>query len=96
MLCITDAALPLIHDLEGKSRSAENVPTLFSSGVGCGTPVIKLEMRSPMEDDIIEEISGFKFHIRPDIKKFIDDAEITAEETFWGKQIKVNTVFGCK
>ena len=96
MMCITDEAIEFINELQTQSQSEDMRLTLISGGVGCGAPVIKLEMRMPMDDDIISEISGFTFHIRPAIERYLEDAEILIEETFWGKKLKVKTVFGCK
>ena len=95
MMCITDEAIKLIKELQTQSESDNLKLTLFSGGVGCGAPVIKLEMREPMDDDIKSEISGFTFHIRAAIERYLEDSEILVEETFWGKKLKVKTVFGC-
>lgn len=96
MFCITDEAAVLVKELQEKTASNNYVLALASAGVGCGAPVIKLEMKQSFDDDVIEEVSGFSIHIRSAILKFLPDAEITVEETFWGKKLKVKTIYGCK
>ncbi|HAK46259.1 MAG TPA: hypothetical protein DCO79_10140 [Spirochaeta sp.] len=95
MMCITDEATGIIQEMQ-KEMTPDLYLTLFSGGVGCGAPVIKLEMKPALEDDIIENISGFEIRIRPAIMKFLPDAEILVEDTFWGKKLKVKTVYGCR
>ena len=96
MMKISDEAIELVQKLQKESSSADQVLTLLSAGAGCGAPAIKLEMRPPLEDDLISEYAGFSIHIRPAISQFLDNAVISADDTFWGKRLKVKTVYGCK
>lgn len=95
MMCITDDAVEIINEMQAEMPNDLKL-TLYSGGVGCGAPVIKLDMKPPLEGDIVEEISGFTIHIRPAIMKFLPDAEIIVEDTFWGKKLKIKTVDGCR
>ena len=95
MICITKEAAEMLNKMLEETESGEKMLTLSSAGAGCGSPAIRIEMRPPLEEDIIAEIDGFTVHIRPSIKRFLKDAEITVEDTFWGKKLKVKTAFGC-
>ena len=96
MICITEEASVLINEMEEQNTAREHKLTLASAGVGCGAPVIKIKMQQPLEDDIVTEISGFTIHIRPSIERFLEGAEIIAEDSFWGRRLKVKTVNGCR
>ncbi len=95
MICITKDAAEMLNKMIEENNSEEKKLTLLSAGAGCGSPAIKIEMRPPLEDDLVTDINGFNFHIRPSIERYLDDAEIKVEDTFWGKKLKVKTVFGC-
>ncbi len=93
---ITEEASSAIQELQDKPESKNLKLTLLSAGAGCGSPAIKLEMRPPLDDDQIYDTGGFTFHIRSAVSKFLDGALIEVDETFWGKQLKVKTEFGCR
>ena len=96
MICITEEAAVLISEIIEQNTDEELYLTLASAGAGCGAPVIKIEMLQPLNDDIISEIAGFSFHIRQSIERFLTGAEIIAEDSFWGRRLKVKTVHGCR
>jgi len=95
MICFSPEASSLIQDLISQETDEVKL-TLLSAGVGCGAPIIKLELRTPLEDDIVHEMGGTTIRIRQNILRYLENAEIITEETFWGTKLKVKTVFGCK
>lgn len=92
---ITPDALPLINSLISENTNAESFLTICSSGTGCGGPLLKLEMRAPLETDIIIEREGIVFHVRENIKERLNGAVIEKKSTFWGDKISVNNGSVC-
>ena len=95
MFKITPAAAELINEMILKSKDNNLKPTICSSGVGCGGPTLKVEMRAPLDNDIIETVNGQTFHIRANIYSNLEGAEIKAEDTFWGLRLHVKTTYRC-
>lgn len=95
MICISPKATAVLTE-QLKQETNDTKLTLLSAGVGCGAPKIKIELRPPLEDDIILNIDGITFRVRQNIMQYIENAEIEIEETYWGTKLKVITVFGCK
>lgn len=96
MLCVTKDAAPVLDDLIKNSDSPEKKLTILSSGTGCGSPILKVEMREPLEDDVKQTIDGFDFNIRAGVLRYLEDAEMEIEDTFWGKKLKIKTAYGCQ
>jgi len=95
MFTVTPSAEEMIKDIIANSKKESFKITVCSSGVGCGGPTLKVEMRAPMENDIIETVGETTFHIRENIHKNLEGSEIDAEDTFWGKRLHVKTSYGC-
>ncbi|MDC7225712.1 MAG: hypothetical protein PQJ61_02985 [Spirochaetales bacterium] len=93
---ISDDAIAFILELIEQTEDKSLKPTLLSAGAGCGTPVIKLEMQTPLEDDEIIEKSDINIHARASIVRYLDGASIILEDTFWGKKLIIKTEFGCR
>lgn len=96
MLNISEDAAKFIKESVDQNKNSNMIPVLMSAGAGCGTPAIKFEMRQALEDDEISEHSGLSIHIRSGIARYIENAELVMEETFWGKKLKVKTEYGCR
>ena len=96
MIKISEDALGMVKKMISENTDPENCPTLSSAGAGCGAPAIKLELRRGLDDDIISDIGGLPFHIRASVQRYLDNAEITVEQTFWGSRLKVSTGYGCR
>ena len=95
MFTVTDAALKMIEELKKDSTGTNRRVTIFSSGVGCGGPSLKVDMELPLEDDEAATINGCTFYVRAPILNFLEGAHIDAVETFWGKRLYVKTTYGC-
>ncbi len=95
MFSVTDEAAKMIKELEKKSGETNKRITIFSSGVGCGGPALKVGMELPLSDDTAETVNTCTFYIRASILKFIEGAHIDSVETFWGKRLYVKTTYGC-
>ena len=95
MFTITPAAAEMMENMIKNSEIENFKITICSSGVGCGGPTLKVEMRAPMENDIIETINQIGFHIRENIYKNLDGSVIDAEDSFWGKRLHIKTSYGC-
>ena len=95
MFTLTEDVKPLLTELT-ESAGQDNLQlTLCSSGTGCGGPILKVDMREPLEDDLEEEAGGFTFRIRQNIHKNLEGAVLEAQDTFWGKKIRVRTTYKC-
>jgi len=95
MFEVTSNAVELINELLQKSENNSHHITICSSGVGCGGPTLKVEMRLAMEDDFVETVEGCTFHIRANIYSNLQGAKIDSADTFWGKRIHVETTYKC-
>jgi len=95
MFTITPSAVEMIKEIVEKSDKEGLRITICSSGVGCGGPTLKVEMRAAMEDDFVETVKGCTFHIRANIYSNLEGALIDAEDSFWGKRLHVKTSYGC-
>lgn len=95
MFEVTPEAGAMIDELAAKASSDDLKVTIFSSGVGCGGPALKVDMRKPMEDDIVKIVDGHTFHIRAMIYYNLRGAVIEAVDTYWGKRIHVKTTYSC-
>ena len=95
MFEVTSGAVELINELIKSSENKTHNITICSSGVGCGGPTLKVEMRTAMEDDIVEIAGGCTFHIRANIYDNLQGAIIEGIDTFWGKRINVKTTYKC-
>ncbi len=95
MFEVTPEAGAMIDELAAKTASDDLEVTIFSSGVGCGGPALKVDMRKPMQDDIIKTVDGYTFHIRATIFYNLRGAVIEAVDTYWGKRIHVKTTYSC-
>lgn len=87
---IKEEALVLIEELLDEAGDSETVLTICSSGTGCGGPLLKLEMRAPLDNDIIVKKEGFTFHIRENISNRLEGAYIEKKTTFWGDKLNIN------
>ena len=96
MLCVTKEAAVILDEIKNSSDSPEKKLTILSSGTGCGSPVLKVEMREPLEDDVTKNIDGYDFHIRTSVQRYLEDAELAIEDTYWGKKLRIHTVYGCR
>ncbi len=94
MFIVTAEALQMIGELTEHAANNKRL-TIFSSGVGCGGPALKVDMELPLKDDIPETISGCTFYIRSAIYKFLEASHLDAVETFWGKRLYVKTTYTC-
>ena len=95
MFTVTPSAVAMMNEMVENSENENLKLTICSSGVGCGGPSLKVEMRAAMENDVVETISGIIFHIRANIHENLADSEIDAEDTFWGKRLHVKTNYRC-
>jgi len=95
MFEVTSNAIGLINELLENSENKSHNITICSSGVGCGGPTLKIEMRAAMNDDIVETVEGCAFHIRANIYSNLEGAKIDSVDTFWGKRIHVKTSYKC-
>ena len=95
MICISEEAAEIIKGMISENTNDGLKLTLLSAGAGCGAPAIKLELRAPLDDDEHQEVSGINLRIRSAVVKYLDNAEITVEDSFWGKRLKVHTGYGC-
>ena len=95
MFTVTPAAVEMINDMVSNSENEKLKLTICSSGVGCGGPSLKVDMRTILKDDIVETINGQTFRIRTIIHKNLEGSEIDAEDTFWGKRLHVKTSYKC-
>ncbi len=95
MFTITPAAAEMMNEMINSSEKENFKITVCSSGVGCGGPSLKVEMRAPMENDLVETVKGITFHIRENIHKNLEGSEIDAEDSFWGKRLHIKTSYGC-
>lgn len=95
MFEVTPEAGAMIDELAACAASDDVKVTIFSSGVGCGGPALKVDMRKPMEDDIIKTVDGYTFHIRAMIFYNLKGAVIEAVDTYWGKRLRVKTTYSC-
>ncbi|MCK5674607.1 MAG: hypothetical protein KAH95_14600 [Spirochaetales bacterium] len=95
MFTVTPSAIEMMKEMVENSEKDNFKLTVCSSGVGCGGPSLKVEMRAPMENDLVETVNGIIFHIRANIHKNLEGSEIDAEDSFWGKRLHVKTSYGC-
>ncbi|MCK5671934.1 MAG: hypothetical protein KAH95_01085 [Spirochaetales bacterium] len=95
MFTVTHSAIEMMKEMIENSENENFKITVCSSGVGCGGPSLKVEMRAAMENDLIETVEGITFHIRENIYKNLQGSEIDEEDTFWGKRLHVKTSYGC-
>jgi len=95
MFKITPSAINMMKEMAVNPEKENLKLTICSSGVGCGGPSLKVDMRIPMENDVIEKVNGIQIHIRANIYENLKGSEIDAEETFWGKRLHVRTTYGC-
>lgn len=95
MFTVTPSAIVMINEMIENSEKENFKITVCSSGVGCGGPFLKVEMRAPMENDIVETIKNITFHLRENIHKNLEGSDIDAEDSFWGKRLHVKTTYGC-
>ncbi len=95
MFTITAEAAAMMDVLEKGKKDSRYKLTVCSSGVGCGGPALKIDMRIPMEDDIVKTVNGVTLHIRSTISENLEGAVIEAVETYWGQRIHVKTTYGC-
>ena len=95
MFTVTDEAVKMVKELEKKTEGTSKRITIFSSGVGCGGPALKVGMELPLDDDTAETVNTCTFYIRASILKFLEGSHIDAVETFWGKRLYVKTTYGC-
>ena len=94
MFCVTGEAGVILDTM--KQEGGNKKLTILSSGVGCGSPVLKIEMREPLEDDVTQTVDGHEFRIRSAVVRYLEETELTVEDTFWGKKLKLHTVNGCR
>ncbi len=95
MFTVTDEAVNMIQELENKTQNTEMRITIFSSGVGCGGPTLKVDMKLPLDTDTPVTVNGYTFYVRPAVLKLLEGAHIDAVETFWGKRLYIKTIYGC-
>jgi len=95
MFTVTPAAVEMMKEMAENSEKEKFELTICSSGAGCGGPSLKVEMRAPMENDLVETVKGITFHIRENIYKNLEGSEIDTENSFWGKRLYVKTSYGC-
>lgn len=95
MFIITPSAADKMKDMAAKPEKENFKLTICSSGVGCGGPSLKVDMRIPMDNDVIETVNGIQIHVRANIYENLKGSEIDAEDTFWGKRLHVKTSYGC-
>jgi Fe-S cluster assembly iron-binding protein IscA len=95
MFTLTTEAEKLIAELASQNTAEGAELTICSSGTGCGGPVLKVEMREPLDDDVIRKAGGFSFRVRASILRNLEGAVIEAADTFWGTRIRVKTTYGC-
>lgn len=95
MFTITPSAAEMVKEMIKNTENKKLKITICSSGVGCGGPSLKVEMRAPMDNDIVETADDIIFRIRENIYKNLEGSEIDAEESFWGKRLHVKTTYGC-
>ncbi len=95
MFTVTPSAAEMMKEMLESSEKENFTITICSSGVGCGGPNLKVDLRSPMENDIIETVNEITFHIRENIHKNLEGSTIDAEDSFWGKRLHVKTSYGC-
>ena len=95
MFEIDPESMPLIKNIIDENTGTETFLTICSSGTGCGGPLLKLEMRPALDNDIIMEKAGITFHIRENIKDRLEGAVIEKKETFWGDKININNGNKC-
>jgi Fe-S cluster assembly iron-binding protein IscA len=95
MFTLTPGAGKLIGELVRQNTAEGTELTICSSGTGCGGPTLKVEMREPLEGDVIMETGGFTFRVRASILRNLEGAVIEAADTFWGSRIRVKTTYGC-
>ena len=95
MFTVRPSAAEMMKEMIENSDKENYRITICSSGVGCGGPSLKVEMRAPMNNDVVETVGGITFHIRENIYKNLGGSEIDSEDTFWGKRLHVKTSYGC-
>lgn len=95
MFTITAEAAAMMNALEKETKDNRLKLTVCSSGVGCGGPALKIDMRVPMEDDEVKTVDGVTLHIRSSIASNLEGAVIESVETYWGQRIHVKTTYGC-
>ncbi|MBI9101734.1 MAG: hypothetical protein JEY99_04925 [Spirochaetales bacterium] len=95
MFTINSEALEILAEMQKDRTRDTDFLTICSSGTGCGGPLLKIELRTPLDDDILQEVAGFSFHIRRDIHDRLDGAVIKGTETFWGKKLKIDNGTPC-
>ncbi len=96
MICISKDAKDFISTMVSTEENNQTLLTLSSAGTGCGAPVIKIDMRQPLDGDEILEVDSIPIRVRPAVKRYLNDAEIMLEDTFWGQKLKVKTLYGCR
>ena len=95
MFEVTSNAVELIEEQIENSENKAYKVTICSSGVGCGGPTLKVEMRAAMDDDIVKTVEGCTFHIRANVYSNLQGAKIDIVDTFWGKRIYIKTTYKC-
>ena len=95
MFTVTPEALTMIKELKKSSEAIKKRLTIYSSGVGCGGPALKVGMELPLDDDIKETVEECTFQIRAAAYNFLNGSHIDAVETFWGKRLYVKTTYTC-
>ncbi len=95
MYRITKTAAEMMKEMISEREDENLLLTICSSGVGCGGPTLKVDMRRALPDDIVETKDDLTINIRANIYKNLDGAEIDAEDTFWGKRVRIKTTYGC-
>ena len=95
MFTVTPSAAKMMKEIIENSVKENFKITVCSSGVGCGGPSLKVEMRAAMENDLVETMDGITFHIRENIYKNLEGSDIDAEDSFWGIRLHVKTSYGC-
>ena len=87
---ISDNALEILKKQVSENSRDGKIITVCSSGTGCGGPLLKVDFRPPLEDDLVQENRGIEFRIRSNIVERLDGADFVVQETFWGKKIKID------
>ncbi len=96
MYKITKTAAEMMKKMIPEREDEDLLLTICSPGAGCGSPSLKADdMRRALSDDIVETKDDLTINIRANIYKNLDGAEIDAEDTFWGKRVRIKTTYGC-
>ncbi len=95
MFEVTSEAADAIEEMVRESSDDSLRLTIFSTGVGCGGPTLKVDMKPPLDDDVVETRSGCTFYVRSVIHKNLEGAVIEVQDTFWGRRIHVKTTYSC-